>query len=95
MAEIKVIDTYWSDHCRHTTFHTTLDEAEIELGPYSAPILSAYNTYRKLRVSLGRENKNLCLMDLATIGVRELKRQGKLDNLDASDEINACSIESE
>ncbi len=95
LAEIKVIDTYWSDHCRHTTFHTSLDEAEIELGPYSAPILSEYNEYHRLRVSLGRENKNLCLMDLATIGVRELKRQGKLDNLDASDEINACSIEIE
>ena len=95
LAEIKVIDTYWSDHCRHTTFHTTLDEAEIELGPYSAPILSEYNAYRRLRLSLGREEKNLCLMDLATIGARELKRQGKLDNLDASEEINACSIEIE
>ena len=95
MSEIRVIDTYWSDHCRHTTFHTSIDETEFELGPMSVPIVKEYNAYRKLRESLGRGEKTLCLMDLATIGARELKRQGKLQNLDASDEINACSIEIE
>ena len=95
LSEIKVIDTYWSDHCRHTTFHTCIDETEIDMSQYTAPVLSTYRQYKDLRSSLGRENKTLCLMDIATIGARELKRQGKLDNLDASDEINACSIEIE
>lgn len=94
-AEIRVIDTYWSDHCRHTTFHTSIDETEFELGPLTAPILTAFKEYKKLRNELGRSQKPLCLMDLATIGTRELKKEGKLDNLDASEEINACSIEVE
>lgn len=92
LSEIRVIDTYWSDHCRHTTFHTELKDTEIALSPLTAPIMKTYRKYTHLRKELGREDKTLCLMDLATIGVRELKRLGKLDNLDASEEINACSI---
>ncbi|NLF94458.1 MAG: phosphoribosylformylglycinamidine synthase [Oligosphaeraceae bacterium] len=91
-TEIKVIDTYWSDHCRHTTFQTVLDQVEFEPGKYTAAIRLDYERYLALRQSLGRQNRDLCLMDLATIGARELKRQGRLDNLDASEEINACSI---
>ena len=91
-SEIRVIDTYWSDHCRHTTFHTAIDEVEFELSPFTKPVMNAYSTYKTLRKDLGRQDKTLCLMDIATIGARELKRLGKLDNLDASDEINACSI---
>ena len=91
-AEIRVIDTYWSDHCRHTTFATSLDEVEFELSELTKPALRAWKTYSELRRSLGRDQKTRCLMDLATIAGRELKRRGLLDNLDASDEINACSI---
>ncbi len=91
-AELRVIDTYWSDHCRHTTFHTSIDSVEFELGSLATPVLAAYKEYRRLRQELGRQDRTLCLMDLATIAPRELKRQGKLDNLDASEEINACSI---
>ena len=92
-TEIKVIDTYWSDHCRHTTFHTSLDQVEFpEGGDLAAPIAKSYRDYLGIRRELGREGRTLCLMDLATIGARELRRQGKLDDLDSSDEINACSI---
>ncbi|MBP5300210.1 MAG: phosphoribosylformylglycinamidine synthase [Victivallales bacterium] len=92
-TEIKVIDTYWSDHCRHTTFHTSLDQVEFPKdSTLAAPIQSSYQEYLEVRKRLGRENKTLCLMDIGTIGAKELKRQGKLANLDASDEINACSI---
>lgn len=91
-AELRVIDTYWSDHCRHTTFHTNIDEVEIDLGELTKPILKTYQQYRQLRLELGRQDKPLSLMDLATIGMRELKKQGKLDNHDVSEEINACSI---
>ncbi|MBQ6471493.1 MAG: phosphoribosylformylglycinamidine synthase [Victivallales bacterium] len=91
-AEIRVIDTYWSDHCRHTTFATSIDSVEFELSPLTRPALQTYQEYRSLRRSLGRDQKTLCLMDMATIGARELARQGKLDNFDKSEEINACSI---
>ncbi len=96
-TEIKVIDTYWSDHCRHTTFHTSLDQVELpgEESALGAPIRAAFAKYLEIRKELGREEKTLCLMDAGTIGSRELKRQGKLANLDASEEINACSIEVE
>ena len=95
-TEIKVIDTYWSDHCRHTTFHTSLDRISFPEGDVlSAPIQSAFQKYLEIRKELGREDKTLCLMDIGTIGAKELKRQGKLDDLDASEEINACSIEVE
>jgi phosphoribosylformylglycinamidine synthase len=91
-AEIRVIDTYWSDHCRHTTFQTAIDKVEFELSPLTKPITKAYADYKKLRESLGRKEKTLCLMDIATIGARELKRLGKLEHLDESEEVNACSI---
>jgi len=91
-TELRVIDTYWSDHCRHTTFHTIIDQAQFSQHPLVAPIELDYQNYLALRRSLGREDSPLCLMDLATIGARELQRQGKLDNLDASEEVNACSI---
>ena len=71
-SEIRVIDTYWSDHCRHTTFHTAIDEVEFELSPFTKPVMNAYTTYKTLRKDLGRQNKTLCLMDIATIGAREL-----------------------
>ena len=92
VTEIRVIDTYWSDHCRHTTFSTNIDSVKIEDGAYKKPIEDAYNLYLSKRKELGRENKSLCLMDIAVIGMRALRAEGKLDNLDESEEINACSI---
>jgi len=88
ITEIRMIDTYWSDHCRHTTFGTILDSAAFE-----DPLLqSAFNDYLATRRELGREEKPICLMDLATIAVKYLRRQGKLDKLDESEEINACTV---
>ena len=92
ITEIRVIDTYWSDHCRHTTFATNIDSVEIEDGKYKKPIEEAYDLYLSKRKELGRENKSICLMDIAVMGMRALKAEGKLDNLDESEEINACSI---
>ena len=91
-TELKVIDTYWSDHCRHTTFLTHLESVKIKSE--NPALQKAYETYLKLfnEHHGGRADKYPSLMDIATIGVRELKKQGKLDNLDASEEINACSI---
>ena len=91
-TELKVIDTYWSDHCRHTTFLTHLQSVKIKSN--NPALQAAYENYLRLfnEHHKGRPDKYPCLMDIATIGVRELKKQGKLDNLDASDEINACSI---
>ena len=92
LTEIRVIDTYWSDHCRHTTFATNLQKVTIEDGAYKKPIEDAYNLYLAKRKELGREHKDICLMDIAVMGMRALKAEGKLDNLDESEEINACSI---
>ncbi len=92
VTEIRVIDTYWSDHCRHTTFSTNIDSVTIKDGEYKKPIEAAYNLYLAKRKELGRENKSICLMDIAVMGMRALKAEGKLDNLDESEEINACSI---
>ena len=92
ITEIRVIDTYWSDHCRHTTFATNINNVEFEDGKYTKVISDAYNMYLDLRKELGRENKNICLMDIAVMGMRALKKSGKLDNFDESEEINACSI---
>ena len=92
VTEIRVIDTYWSDHCRHTTFSTNIDSVKIEDGAYKETIENAYNLYLNKRKELGRENKSICLMDIAVMGMRALKAEGKLDNLDESEEINACSI---
>jgi len=88
ITEIKMIDTYWSDHCRHTTFGTIIDNVEIE-APY---IKDSYNKYLALRAKLGREHKPICLMDLATIGAKALKAEGYMKDLDESEEINACSV---
>ena len=87
MTEIRMIDTYWSDHCRHTTFLTNIDGAEFE----DELLQSAYNDYLNVRRELGR-TKPVCLMDLATIAVKYLKSKGKLDKLDESEEINACTV---
>ena len=87
ITEIRMIDTYWSDHCRHTTFLTTIDDVKFE-----DPLLQgAYEDYLQVRKNLGR-TKPICLMDLATIAVRQLKKDGKLEKLDESEEINACTV---
>lgn len=90
VTEIRMIDTYWSDHCRHTTFSTILDDVKID----DLVIKGAYDDYKKSRgyVYEGRKAKDICLMDIATIAVKELKKQGRLTALDESEEINACSI---
>ncbi len=92
-SEIKVIDTYWSDHCRHTTFSTELTKIDVDSNnPHVSKALELYNgLYNEFNAS--REDKYPCLMDIATIAVKKLKKLGKLDNLDVSDEINACSVE--
>lgn len=93
ITEIKVIDTYWSDHCRHTTFNTELKNVMVEEGKYSIPIKRTYEYYLKLRNEIyNKDEKPRCLMDIATIGMKILKKSGKLKNLDESDEINSCSI---
>ena len=91
ITEIRVIDTYWSDHCRHTTFMTELTDVSFEKGTFTAPIQRAYESYKTTRKNLNRK-KPQTLMDMATIAVKELKAAGKLDNLDESEEINACTI---
>ena len=88
ITEIKMIDTYWSDHCRHTTFGTILDEVQID----DAVVQEAFDRYMALRQETGRTEKPRCLMDLATIGAKALKQRGVLKNLDESDEINACTV---
>ena len=90
ITEIRMIDTYWSDHCRHTTFLTTIDSVKFDDDLLQA----AYNDYIKVREDLGR-TKPICLMDLATIAVRQLKKDGKLQKLDESEEINACTVKME
>jgi len=88
ITEIRVLDTYWSDHCRHTTFLTELDEIQID----SVPLRESYERYLELRKFTGREDKPVTLMDMATIGAKALKKKGLLDDLDESEEINACSV---
>lgn len=95
ITEIKVIDTYWSDHCRHTTFHTKIEQVEIAAGHYSQPITRAWEEYRKARNYVYGEKaaeRDINLMDIATTAMKELKKQGRLTDLDESEEINACSI---
>ena len=92
-TEIKVLDTYWSDHCRHTTFETYLKDVKVECGELTENIQKAFEGYLNLRKELGRESKPVTLMDMATIGGRYLKKAGKLDDLEESEEINACSVE--
>ena len=88
ITEIRMIDTYWSDHCRHTTFGTIIDNAEIN-APY---IAETYKEYKIHREELGRGDKPICLMDLATMAAKKLKADGLLPDLDESEEINACSV---
>ena len=88
MTEIRVLDTYWSDHCRHTTFGTIIDNADIK----PAYIADTYAEYRADREELGRGNKPVCLMDIATLAAKKLKKDGLLPDLDESEEINACSV---
>ncbi len=93
MTELKVIDTYWSDHCRHTTFNTTLEDIQFEDSPYGEIVKQAFAQYMDMRADVyGDRDKNLCLMDMACIGAKYLKKHDKVDNLDESEEINACSI---
>ncbi|MEG2607527.1 MAG: phosphoribosylformylglycinamidine synthase [Lachnospiraceae bacterium] len=94
MTEIRVLDTYWSDHCRHTTFSTELTEVSFGEGDYKAPIVDTYQQYLRdhSEIFAGREDKFVCLMDLALMAMRKLKKEGKLDDQEESDEINACSI---
>ena len=94
MTEIRVLDTYWSDHCRHTTFSTELTDVSFGEGDYRAPIEDTYKEYLQTHSEIfkGREDKFVCLMDLALMAMRKLKREGKLEDQEESDEINACSI---
>ena len=94
MTEIRVLDTYWSDHCRHTTFSTELKEISFDEGDYREPIVKTYEQYRKDHdeIFAGRDDKFVCLMDLALMAMRRLKKEGKLEDQEESDEINACSI---
>ena len=91
-TELRILDTYWSDHCRHTTFTTILEDIEVEDSFIKADIEEELNAFRRIRVELGREQKPLCLMEIATIGARYLKKQGLLDDMEVSEENNACSI---
>ncbi|MCM1154053.1 MAG: phosphoribosylformylglycinamidine synthase [Roseburia sp.] len=94
MTEIRVLDTYWSDHCRHTTFSTELKEVSFADGDYRKPIEDTYKDYMAAREELfaGREDKFVCLMDLALLAMRKLKKDGKLEDMEQSEEINACSV---
>ena len=94
MTEIRVLDTYWSDHCRHTTFSTELTNVKFDEGDYKAPIVDTYNKYLADREEIykGRKDKFVCLMDLALMAMKKLKAEGKLADQEESDEINACSI---
>ena len=94
MTEIRVLDTYWSDHCRHTTFSTELKDVTFGDGFYKQPMMDTYEDYLNTHKELykGREDKFVCLMDLALMAMKRLKKEGKLDDQEESDEINACSI---
>src|SRR5699024_2425585 len=94
ITEIKVLDTYWSDHCRHTTFMTQIEDVEIEAGEYNKPIQAAFDKYMATRDAVYGEDteRPVTLMDIAVIGMKKLRSEGKLDDLDVSEEINACSI---
>ena len=94
VTEIRVLDTYWSDHCRHTTFSTELKNVKFDEGFYQAPIKKTYEEYLDTHKKLyaGRDDKFVCLMDLALMAMKRLKKEGKLADQEESDEINACSI---
>jgi len=94
MTEIRVLDTYWSDHCRHTTFSTELTDVSFDDGYYSDMISSTYGRYVDATKEMykGRDDKFVCLMDIALMAMKELRKAGKLEDMEVSDEINACSI---
>ena len=94
MTEIRVLDTYWSDHCRHTTFATELTDIKFDEGKYKAAIEGTFKKYLEdaAEINAGRDDKFTCLMDIALMGMKKLRKDGKLDDLDESDEINACTI---
>ncbi|MCI9106286.1 MAG: phosphoribosylformylglycinamidine synthase, partial [Lachnospiraceae bacterium] len=94
VTEVRVLDTYWSDHCRHTTFSTELKDVTIMEGDYQEPLRGAYEQYLADREALyrGRDDKFVCLMDLALLAMKKLRAEGKLEDLEESEEINACSI---
>ena len=94
MTEIRVLDTYWSDHCRHTTFQTELKNIRFEDGDYKELEESTYHAYKDAHneIYAGRDDKYVCLMDVALMAMRKLKKEGKLEDMEQSDEINACSI---
>ena len=94
ITEIRVLDTYWSDHCRHTTFNTILKDVKVQDGPYADLFRSSLKNYTEMRTDLyaGRTDKKVTLMDMACIGAKYLRKHGKLDDLEVSEENNACSI---
>ncbi len=91
-TELRILDTYWSDHCRHTTFTSVLEEITVDESFMKAELESSLDLFEQMRADLGRGNKPRCLMELATIGARWLRKQGKLDDMEQSEENNACSI---
>ena len=93
-TEIRVLDTYWSDHCRHTTFLTELKDIKIADGPYAPLFKKSLENYQAMRTEMyaGRTDKPVCLMDMAVIGMKYLKKQGKLEDMEVSEENNACSV---
>ena len=91
-TELRILDTYWSDHCRHTTFTSVLEEITVDESFMKSELESSLQLFEQMRADLGRGNKPRCLMELATIGARWLRKQGKLDDLEVSEENNACSI---
>ena len=91
-TELRILDTYWSDHCRHTTFTTELEGITVEESFAKSDIEDSLALYLRIRRELGREHKSICLMDMATIGARYLRHKGLLDDLEVSEENNACSI---
>ena len=94
MTEIRVLDTYWSDHCRHTTFSTELTDVTFEDGYFKAPLEKTYQEYLDTHKEIyaGRDDKFVCLMDIALMAMKKLRKEGKLEDLEESEEINACSI---
>ncbi len=93
MTEIRVLDTYWSDHCRHTTFETVLEKVDFKLDTFAQQLQESYERYLSLREELNRTDREQTLMDMATIAGKYLRKKGKLEDLEVSDEVNACSIE--
>lgn len=92
VTELRMIDTYWSDHCRHTTFSTRINNVKINNGKYADVIKSAYEEYKRAKADLYAPDRDMCLMNMATIIVKQLKKKGLLKEIDESEEINACSI---